>query len=133
MMACYGVGPTTAILWLPIVLATTFALALGVAYPATLAGIWFPRIAPFIASLMRVLFFLAAGLVALRDVAPGAEGIVRLNPLTAVFESYRAVFLYGETPAAWELLYPPALGAVVFVLFLPVYRREQREFAKLLA
>ena len=52
-------------------------------------------------------------------------------PLTGIFESYRSVLLYGHSPAPWQLLYPTAFSVVLLALVLPVYRREQRQFAKL--
>jgi ABC-type polysaccharide/polyol phosphate export permease len=56
--------------------------------------------------------------------------VLQLNPLTGLFESYRDLFLYGESPSAWNLLYPFAFGLALLMLFVPLYRREQREFAK---
>ncbi len=83
-------------------------------------------------SFVRVLFFLSAGLVPLSETSPGIRNILRLNPLTGVFESYRAVFLFGRAPAAWELLYPLAAVAVLLAVFVPLYRAEQRQFAKVI-
>jgi len=41
------------------------------------------------------------------------------------------VLLYGETPAAWELLYPTLFALALLALVLPLYRHEQPQFAKL--
>src|SRR5215207_1417218 len=51
MMAIYGVAPTPALLWLPVVVAVTSALAAGFAYPASLFGLWFWELRPFGVSL----------------------------------------------------------------------------------
>ena len=80
---------------------------------------------------MRTLFFVAPGLVALDQVPEGAQTWLKLNPLTGIFESYRSVLLYGQSPAPWELLYPALFAAVLLALVMPLYRREQRQFAKL--
>ena len=53
------------------------------------------------------------------------------NPLTGLFESFRHVFLYGDAPELWQLVYPAGIGVVLTLVFLPLYRREQRHFAKL--
>jgi ABC-type polysaccharide/polyol phosphate export permease len=50
--------------------------------------------------------------------------------LTGLFESYRSIFLYGEAPAAWHLLYPLAIAAALLAIFVPIYRTEQYQFAK---
>ncbi len=132
MMAVYGVAPTPAILWLPVVIAITMLLAIGVAYPAALLGIWMPEIGNFLMSFVRVLFFIAPGLVPLSQISGTAHDLLLLNPMTGLFESYRDALLYGQAPGAFELLYPAAIGVVLLVLFVPVFRSEQRQFAKIL-
>lgn len=130
MMAAYGVAPTIAILWLPVVLAVSIVFALGFAYPASLFGLWFRELRLLAVSLVRTLFFLAAGLVPLSEIHGRAGTLVRLNPLTGLFEAYRSVLFYGRTPAAWELLYPLLFGGILLAAFAPLYRREQTQFAK---
>jgi lipopolysaccharide transport system permease protein len=130
MMAAYGVAPTPAVLWLPVVIAATLALAVAVAYPATLLGIWLPDARPFLVSLVRALFFLAPGLVALDQVTGAANDLIRINPLSGLFEAYRSVLVDGTAPAPWELGIPLAWAAVLAAVFVPVYRSEQRQFAK---
>jgi lipopolysaccharide transport system permease protein len=131
MMAVYGVAPTVAILWLPVVIGVTILVSVSIAYPSSLVGLWYSDLRTFVISAVRTLFFLAPGLVALDQVPAGAQGWLKLNPLTGIFESYRSVLLYGETPAAWELVYPTLFAVALLALALPVYRHEQRQFAKL--
>ena len=131
LMAAYGVAPSLDALWLPVVIAVSVAFSIGVAYPAALFGAWFPDLRPFAVSFVPILFFVAPGLVPLAAIPGRAQDLVRLNPLTGIFEGYRDVFLYGRRPAAWELVYPLAVGAVLLVSFVPVYRLEQRQFAKI--
>ncbi len=130
MMAAYGVAPTVAVLWLPLPLAVTVVLALGLAFPASLFGLWFRDLRVFAISLVRTLFFLAPGLVPLSEIPGRAGDLVRLNPLTGLFESYRDALLFGQRPAAWQLLYPLLIGLGLLAAFFPLYRREQAQFAK---
>ena len=130
MMAIYGIPPTAAVAWLPVVVAVNVVLAAAIAYPASLAGLWVRDLRPFLISFVRTLFFLAPGLVALDQIHGSANELIRLNPLTAVFESYRAVLLHGSGPPAWEILYPLAVAAAVAAVFVPLYRREQHHIAK---
>jgi ABC-type polysaccharide/polyol phosphate export permease len=131
MMAIYGVGPTPALLWLPVALALTVALAAALAYPSALFGIWWPELLPFALSLLRALFFLAPGLVALSQITGVARDLLPFNPLTGLFELYRHAVLYGSGPPAWEILYPLGVAALVAALGVPLYRREQAMLAKL--
>jgi len=43
------------------------------------------------------------------------------------------VLLYGGRPSAWELLVPTAFSLVVLATTLPIYVREQKQFAKVVA
>jgi lipopolysaccharide transport system permease protein len=130
MMGIYGVGPTAALLWLPLMLALTFVFAVACAYVASLIGVWFRDFRPFVMSFVRAMFFLAPGLVAIRDIGGQAESLVKLNPLTGLFEGYRAAVLEGHRPAAWQLGYPLAWTFIFLALALPLYMREHRQFAK---
>ena len=131
MMAAYGVAPTTAVLWLPVLVAVTFLVALAAAYPAVLAGLWFPQANTALTSAARATFFIAPGLVALDTVSENAQDWLRANPLTGVFEAYRNVFLEGTSPAAWQLLVPAVIAVAALAVFVPIYRREEKQLAKL--
>jgi len=53
MMGVYGVVPTAAVAWLPLVVVANVALAAGFAYPASLFGLWFRELRPFGISAVR--------------------------------------------------------------------------------
>jgi lipopolysaccharide transport system permease protein len=132
MMAVYGIAPSWSILWFPLVLLINLVLAVAAAYAATLFGIWLRELRTFVVSFVRTLFFLAPGLVPLEETSEGVRDVLRLNPLTGLFEAYRDVFLNGEGPAAWELLYPLVGAVLLLVVFVPAYRVEQRHFVKVI-
>ena len=100
-------------------IAVTLLLAIGVAYPAALLGIWMPEIGNFVMSFVRVLFFIAPGLVPLSQISGTAHDLLLINPMTGLFESYRDALLYGHAPGAFELLYPAALGVLLLVRVRP--------------
>src|SRR5829696_570941 len=122
MMGIYGIAPTFAILWLPLVIVANMLFALALAYPAALIGVWMPDTKNFVSSAVRILYFVAPGLVPLSQVSEDARDVLRLNPLTGLFESYRSVVLYGSSPAAIDLLYPVAVALVLLALCVPLFR-----------
>jgi lipopolysaccharide transport system permease protein len=130
MMYLYGVEPQASAVWVPLLVVVTMACAAAVAYPAALIGLWFREMHNFVVSGVRTLFFLAAGLISLDAVHGTARELLPLNPLTGIFESYRSVLIRGESPAWWHLLYPLAFAGLLLAVFLPIYRREQPQFAK---
>ena len=130
MMVAYGVEPQVSLLWMPVLVLLTMVAAVACAYPAALIGLWFREFHNFVVSGVRTLFFLAAGLISLEQVHGIPHDLLQLNPLTGIFEAYRNVIIRGESPLWWHLLYPLAFSAFLFVAFLPIYRREQSQFAK---
>ncbi len=131
LMACYGIAPTLAVLWLPVLIGVTFVLSVSIAYPMTIVGLWYPDLRLFVVSLARTLFFVAPGLVALDQVPEEAQDWLKLNPLSGIFESFRAVLIDGRAPEAWELAIPLGWSALLLVTTLPLYRSEQRQLAKM--
>ncbi|HEX5467790.1 MAG TPA: hypothetical protein VFW80_01940 [Gaiellaceae bacterium] len=132
MMGVYEIEPTWNILWLPLVFLVNLLLAVAAAYAAVLWGIWLRELRTFVLSFVRTLFFLGPGLVPLQETSEGVQHLLRINPLTGLFEAYRDVFLNGERPDAWELLYPTAAALILFAIFVPIYSSEQRHFAKVI-
>jgi lipopolysaccharide transport system permease protein len=132
MMVIYGVAPTAAVVWLPLVIAINVVLAIACGYGASLMGLWLPDLRPFAISFVRTMFFLAPGLVPLAEIGGRANELLRINPLTGLFEAYRSILVEGDRPAAWQLLFPLLASALLLAVFVSLYRRDQREFAKVL-
>jgi lipopolysaccharide transport system permease protein len=132
MMAIYGVAPTWNVLWFPLVLLVNLLLAIAAAYAAILFGIWLRELRAFVISFVRILFFLAPGLVPLADTREDVRDLLRLNPLTGLFEAYRDVFMNGTRPALWELVFPLIAAVILLAIFVPIYRTEQRQFVKVI-
>ena len=130
MMAIYGVAPTAAVVWLPVVIALNVLLAVACAYGAALGGLWFPDVRPLAVSFVRTMFFLAPGLVPLSEIGGLPNDLLRINPLTGLFEAYRAILVDGHRPALWELAYPLIAAGLLLAAFVPVFLRDQRQFAK---
>jgi lipopolysaccharide transport system permease protein len=131
MLVAYGIGLTAATLWLPVALLLTVVFAASLAYPFSLIGIWWPEYHGLVISLVRTMFFLAPGLIALDLVTGTTRDLLPLNPLTGIFETFRDALLYGQSPAAWQILVPLGAAALLFAIFLPIYRHEEAQLAKL--
>lgn len=132
MMAAYRVAPTAATLWLPLVVGVTVLFAIACAYVASLVSLWLPDVRPFAVSFFRALFFLSPGLIALPAIGGDANLVIRANPLSGLFEAFRATLVYGHRPAAWMLLVPLVAAGVMLLVCVPVYVREEGHFAKVL-
>jgi ABC-type polysaccharide/polyol phosphate export permease len=83
--------------------------------------------------LARATFFASAGLVPLAEITGRTQDLIKLNPLTGLFEAYRSVLVDGSAPALWEVGVPLTAAAVVAAVFVPVYRSEEIHLAKTLS
>jgi ABC-type polysaccharide/polyol phosphate export permease len=130
-MFLYDAPFSPALLWVPAVVAILLVLTAGPAYLGALFGLYFPDFRGAVQNLIRVSFFVSTGLVTLQDV-PGEElpRLVQLNPLSSIFDSFRAPILLGRAPQLFDLLYPLGVGLVILGFGLALYRRRQDQFAK---
>lgn len=131
MMAWYGIAPRPSMLWVPALIAILAVLSAGPAYLGGVFGLYFPEYRPLVQNLIRMGFFVSTGLVSLRHVPAGRlTTVLRLNPLSGVFDSFRAVVIDGRAPLPFDLLYPLAVGGFLLAVGVPLYRWREREFAK---
>jgi ABC-type polysaccharide/polyol phosphate export permease len=130
-MVGYGLPFTTAFAWLPVIIAILFVLTAGPAYIGAVIGLYFPDFRGVIQNLIRISFFVSSGLVTIKEV-PGDDLplLVQANPLSSVFDSFRAVILLGHGPSRLDLLYPLAVGIGLLLVGWLAYRWRQHAFAK---
>ena len=83
-------------------------------------------------SFVRVLFFIAPGLVPLSQISGTAHDLLLLNPMTGLFESVSGRAALRPGAGRLRAALPAAIGVVLLVVFIPVFRSEQRQFAKIL-
>jgi homopolymeric O-antigen transport system permease protein len=131
VMALYRVVPTLALAWLPAVLGILAVLTAGPAYLAAAFGLYFPDYRGAAQNLIRLAFFLSTALAPVADVPSGRVAtMLRANPLSGVFDAFRAILIAGRRPSAVDLLYPLAAGLVLLALGLVVYRWRAPHFPK---
>ena len=131
-MLVFGVGPSFALLWLPIVIAVQFLFMLGLAYPLSVWGLNYRNLPGLMGNILRLWFYLSPGLYTLSRVPEGTpRTLMQFNPLTGLFQGYRGAILTHQSPD-WTLAWTALLG-VVFVVFGGWYfTRREPHFGKML-
>ena len=127
----FGTGLSMALLWLPVVLAVLAVLTAGPVYLAAVYGLYLPDFRGVAQNLLRLSFLTSSGLVALRRV-PG-ENLPRLfqaNPLSGIFDAFRAIVIAEHAPVAADLLYPLGVGLVLLAAGLLAYVSCEHHFPK---
>jgi teichoic acid transport system permease protein len=131
LMGVYGIAPGVSILWTPLLLVLLVLFSVSLAFPAALFGLWFYSARSFAVSMLRALFFLAPGLVPLSEIHGRTATLLMASPLTGLFEAFRAVFLYDRAPSPANLGVPFGWSLVLLAAFVPLFRLEHRQLAKI--
>jgi ABC-type polysaccharide/polyol phosphate export permease len=130
-MAAFRILPTLAMLWLPVLMAVLALLCAGPAYLFAVFGLYLPDFRGMLQNLIRAGFFLSTGLLKGNAVPRGKLSVlIHLNPLSGIFDSFRAVIMRGRAPRALDVLYPLALGIILLFVGLAVYRWREHELPK---
>lgn len=129
-MAIYGIAPTWHLVYLPLVVVIQSVFILGLAYPVSVWGLNYRNLPGLTANILRLWFYLSPGIWALSRVkVPWHRIIVRLNPLTGLFEGYRGAILSHRAPG-WDLAYTAGIGLLAVVLGGWYFMRREPQFGK---
>ncbi|HEY1014643.1 MAG TPA: ABC transporter permease [Herpetosiphonaceae bacterium] len=114
--AWHGILPSAALLFLPLLLAIQLPLTLGFMFVLAQLSILVRDVQPLVVVITMLLFYLTPVIYPLAALPAELQGPLALNPLSALLESYRAIFLYGMPPSLPTLAYPAALSLAVGAL-----------------
>jgi lipopolysaccharide transport system permease protein len=107
-----GVGMTSAIFALPLVIAIQFILTLSLAYFTATFYVTFRDTQHLLGVGLNLLFFLTPVFYKSSDLPAQYQALYRLNPMVHLMESYRSILLSGAAPDPMGLLLlsVPAVG-----------------------
>jgi ABC-type polysaccharide/polyol phosphate export permease len=129
-MAYYGVAPTAALLWLPVVLAIHVAFTAGVALLLSMANLFYRDVKYLFELVLTVWMFATSVLYPLERLGGRLATLVRLNPMTPIIDGYRAALLGVPISDPQGLV----LAAVIAVSLLAgawiLFHRSEFKFAE---
>jgi lipopolysaccharide transport system permease protein len=132
MMLYYDVALTPHLLWLPLLVVITAALAwgvgVGVASLATFKND-FVFATPF---LMQVWLYATPVIYPLSSVPEKWLTLYRLNPTVGLIESYRAVIVFGQMPDVGLIAQAAGSTLLICAITWPFFRRMSQYFADVL-
>ena len=129
LMIYYGVGTTWSILMMPVIVALSTLLALGVGMWLSALNVKYRDIRYAIPFMIQLWMFVSAVFYPLSLVPEKWRWVLMLNPLTGIVENFR-ISLFGHKPFDWPAL---AVSAVITLIVLVYsaysFRRMERTFA----
>ena len=130
-MGLLGVGPSWALLWLPVVIGVQFIFMLGIAYIFAVWGLNYRNLPNLMGNILRLWFYLSPALYTLAVLKGTYRTIMQFNPLTGIFQGYRGAILTHQPPD-WTLAYTAVLGFIIVVLGGWFFTRREPHFGKLM-
>lgn len=126
-----GVGVNlVALLYLPVVMAVEYLLALGGALLTSALTVYF-RDLEYILGILTMAWMYLTPIVYSIDIVPsGLMPIFNLNPMTPIIVAYRDILYYKQLPQLSTLLQGAALGSIVLIIGAILFRKLQKRFAE---
>lgn len=129
MMAYYGIVPTSALIFLPVVMLVHIIFTLAIALLLAMSNLFFRDVKYLFEVVLTVWMFMTSVLYPLDTVGGKLETIMRLNPMTPIIDGYRSVLLFGQAPGV-EFAVSACLASVLLAVSWLVFHRAEFAFAE---
>ena len=130
MMFFYKIVPTWTISFVPIVLLIQLLFSGGVVLLLSMVNLFYRDVGQVISVMMQVWMFATAVIYEIEGKEWWLQVLNRVNPMTPIINSYRALILYGELPD-WASLGPAAaISLALFAIAWVVFHGSEFRFAE---
>ena len=104
------------LLFFPVLLIIQVVLTVGIGLLLATINVFYHDVEHLTAVAVPILFYITPVFYAPRSAGQVYDSIFRLNPVSALVQSYRSIFFYGEAPA-WDVLGVAAGISVLLLVF----------------
>lgn len=130
LMAYYHVPPSSAIIYLPVVLIVHVMFTIGIGLLVAMANLFYRDVKYLFEIVLSVWMFATSVIYPVHLIGGRTGQVLRLNPMTPVIEGYRAALVTGDNPLTPAF----AAAAVLSMLTLAVawvwFHRAEYSFAE---
>ena len=130
LMAWYGVGVSSALLFLPVIVIVQAMLTLAAALLLAMANVFYRDVKYLFEIVLAVGMFATAVVYPVESVGGALGQLLQLNPMTVVIDGYRSVLFHGDLPALVPFGACAALAASVLALAWLAFHRAEFAFAE---
>jgi ABC-type polysaccharide/polyol phosphate export permease len=130
LMVYYGVSPTGAIVWLPVVVLVHLAFTAAVGLILSLANLFYRDVKYLFEIILTVWMFMTSVLYPLDAIDGALATVVRLNPMTPIIDAYRAALLGVPMPDVTGFAVASLVAVMLLAWSWVVFHRSEFEFAE---
>jgi len=122
----------SALLWIPLLMVLTMALAIGIGLTLGILNVFIRDIGQVMSIVFQFWFWLTPVVYASSMIPQEYRHLLFLNPMTGIIEGYHSILVYNKMPQLALLIYPSLLSLALLTLALFLYRKSNAEMADLL-
>jgi ABC-type polysaccharide/polyol phosphate export permease len=131
LMAAFGILPGASLLVLPALVAVQLLFTVGLGWMAAALHVYFRDTAQVLGVLLPMWFYVTPIIYPYDLVPDFLRPVLALNPLTALVQDYRDLFLHGVVPLGVREVWLVTASLSVFAAGASVFSRMRGEFADL--
>lgn len=126
-----GIGINAeALLYLPIIMAVEFILALGIAMLVSALTVYFRDLEYILGIISMIWMYLTPIIYSVEQVPKEIMSIFNINPMTPIVIAYRDILYYKRIPEIATLGHAAILGIVILIIGCYAFNRLKRHFAE---
>ena len=118
------------LLYLPIVMAVEYLLALGITMIVSAVTVFLRDIEYILGIVMMAWQFLSPVMYGMDMVPERLRPIMALNPMTSILTVYRDIFYYKRVPDVQSLLQATVLGVALLIIGVIVFENLKKKFSE---
>jgi ABC-type polysaccharide/polyol phosphate export permease len=130
LMVYYGIGPSLAWLFLPVVVVVNVAFTAGVALVLAMANLFYRDIKYLFEIVIAVWMFATSVVYPVDQIGGRLAAVLALNPMTPIIDAYRAVLLHGTLPPAVSFAGAAAVSLATLAIGWLTFHRAEFRFAE---
>lgn len=118
------------LVYLPVIMAVEYVLALGIAMLASALTVYFRDLEYILGILTMAWMYLTPVMYDVDMIPQQYEAVFRLNPMTPVIIAYRDILYYKQAPRIHTLAQAAVLGSMVLIVGCAAFSHLQKHFAE---
>lgn len=132
IFAVLGHTPTLQLLWLPVLTLATLALGVGCGLILGILNVFIRDVGQVVPIILQVGFWFTPIVYPLSIIPESYRGLLRMNPLVGLVETYHSVLVFGTPPDLTAVAVILAVSMLLLVLGFFLFHRANEEMADVL-
>ena len=125
-----GIDLTWNLLWFPLILLIEFVFVFGLVLAFSALHVKFRDVAHIVGIVVFTWFYITPIIFPMNLFPNNLQGVISLNPMVAIIESFRDIFFFGEIPDFKGLTYSIIMAIVTLIIGYVIFKKLERSFAE---